>query len=183
MPSALFELSSILWFVKTKIPEKYLGGSEMWNMILRTFYLHRKFLCNGMKKLMAFIFSHFVFMVKKEKWVDAKIWRSFHETRLHARTRETCCSKEARTSRHKSVAFFWWFVRFQQQMLFEVMEMQSFEMCFITSDKPHVGRKCGADRNDRKMWNCCKTKLRFLDVLLRISNLIFLFQSEYIESF
>ena len=178
MPSALFELGSILWFVKTKVPKKYLGGSEIWNMILRTFYLHRKFLCNGMKKLMEFIFSHFVFMVKKEKWVDAKMWRSFQETRKHARTRETCCSKEIRTSRHKSVAFFLMVCE-----IFEAMEMQFFQMCFIASDIRHVGRNRGADMNERKMWNCCKTKLHFLDVLLRISTLVFLFQSAYIESF
>ena len=71
----------------------------------------------------------------------------------------------------------------QQQMLFEVMEMQSFQMCFRASDRLHVDRNREADRNERKMWNCCKTKLRFLDVLLRISALVFFFQSAYIESF
>ena len=67
-------------------------------------------------------------------------------------------------------------------MLFEVMEVQSFQMCFIASDRPHVGRNRETDRIERKMWKCCKTKLHFLDVLLIISALVILFQSAYIES-
>ena len=98
---------------------------------------------------------------------------------MHGPVKHAAAKKQERVGT-KALLFFLMvceiFALSQQQMLFEVMEMQSFQMCFIASDRPHVGRNREADRNERKMWNCCKTKLHFLDVLLRISALVFLFQ-------
>ena len=129
--------------------------------------------------------------------VGKMILRTFYSQKILVQWNEkndgiqlfTLClhSQEGKTSGCKNVAlisrtrcFFlmvlWDFALSQQQM-------QYFQKCFVASDRPLFGRNREADRNERKMWNCCKTKLHFLDVLLRFSTLVFFFQFAYIESF
>ena len=162
MPSALLELGTILWFIKTEVPKKYLGRRRgTWIFELSTFTEN-----SVQSKTRWYSTFHTLF-----SWL-------FDETRVNAWTCERCCSKETRTSRHKSIVFF-----FNYDLCYFAPRQQSFQICFLRSDRLMLIENGATDRNERKMWNCCKTKLHFLDVLLRISTLFFFFQSAYIESF